>query len=118
MEVVIPKDLLLFLEGLQLGDLVLLEGPVGSGKTTFVRKGLEYLFKKYSEDNPSTSQIKGLEAWVQSPSYNLIHEYQWSPSKKVTVRPLEDVLGANNKQYIKSSINEQLPKKICSCGLI
>ena len=53
-----------FARELQAGSLVLLEGPLGAGKTTFVRGALLAL---------------GHEGSVRSPSYNLIQLYETSP---------------------------------------
>ena len=46
------------------GDLVLLEGPLGAGKTTFVRGILEGL---------------GFEGPVRSPTFNLLQTFDTSP---------------------------------------
>jgi len=51
-----------WVEGLKAGDLVLLQGDLGAGKTTFV-EGL-------------VQGLKIKEASVHSPTFSLIHEYR------------------------------------------
>ena len=51
-------------EKLKRGDLVLLEGPLGAGKTTFVRGILEGL---------------GYEGPVRSPTFNLLQTFETEP---------------------------------------
>jgi tRNA threonylcarbamoyladenosine biosynthesis protein TsaE len=51
-----------FFDQLKPQDVVLLSGPIGGGKTTLVRKFIEY-------------KSKNNHVFANSPSYDLVHEY-------------------------------------------
>ncbi len=74
----LKNSLVSIFNGFKAGDIVLLYGPVGSGKTTLVRN--------YVELNSS--------AEANSPSYNLIQEYQLTDFKimHVDLYRIEDEL--------------------------
>ena len=53
-----------FAKGLKVGDIVLLEGPLGAGKTTFAKGVLEAL---------------GYRGLVRSPTFNLLQTFETNP---------------------------------------
>lgn len=65
----IQKNLLPFFNELKAGDIILLSGSIGAGKTTFVRKYVEFM---------SSNE-------ANSPSYNLIQEYPLKEFKVVHI---------------------------------
>lgn len=69
----IKKKFDTFFKQLKKGDIVLLSGPIGAGKTTFVRQFVESMEDLSSSEQSST--------WSNSPSYNLIHEYNVNDHK-------------------------------------
>ncbi len=64
----LKKNLKIFFDDLKAEDIVLLSGPMGSGKTTLVTK-----FVEYKQDQ---SAFAAMDIKANSPSYNLIHEYK------------------------------------------
>lgn len=76
-----------FFDHLMPNDLVLLEGPVGAGKTTLVKSYVDYKSQNQKEIVAS------------SPSYNLIHEYQLNDFNVIHI----DLYRIENEEDLEST---------------
>ncbi len=73
------KNLKPFFDILEPGDVVLLSGSIGAGKTTLVKTFVDFK-RQFEEKDKGKSGVM-----ASSPSYNLIHEYQFKDFKVVHI---------------------------------
>ena len=79
-----------FISRLTVGDVVLLSGPLGAGKTTLVRAMLQGL---------------GWTEIVRSPTYNLIHTYATKPPvMHADLYRLESAAGLGLEEFLDSHL--------------
>ena len=75
---------------LGIGDVVLLSGPLGAGKTTLTRAMIRAL---------------GWQGQVRSPTYNLIHTYATAPpAMHADLYRVESAVGLGMEEYLDSHL--------------
>ena len=82
------------------GDVFLLNGDLGSGKTTFVRFFINSIFKKYSLQLPS---------FVKSPTYSIminyyVHNFEVFHYDLYRIRDRDELIELNIEENIKKNI--------------
>ena len=79
-----------FVTRLRIGDVVLLSGPLGAGKTTLARAMIKAL---------------GWNGHVRSPTYNLIHTYPTTPPvMHADLYRVESALGLGLEEFLDSHL--------------
>ena len=84
---------------INLGDLILLTGNLGVGKTTFIKYIINYLQRKNRKEISE----------VPSPTFNITNEYQ---IKKILIKHIDLYRIKNEKELNNLGIQENLNKQI------